>query len=758
MIPDNRKTQPKVSIITCIYNVSEFLPKCLESIQQQTIMPSEYEVIIVDDASTDQSLSIAKKFQLNKDNVLIIENKGNLGPGISRNIAIERAKGKYLYFLDGDDYLDPIAIETMVMSAIDNQSDLVVSGYIRITKNGDELFRSNFPSGINTDKLLLMKEILAYNVSSMIGNRLVKKSVFTKNNVLFPTGLHEDFSIIYKLFFFANNVFIHPDFLYYWVQRKGSTVDTISFKHIDGIINGLKSRIPFLVENVGRGFLRKVDYDLKLGVYKASHQMYRRIKDCQDLNKLEKADLFLYLAKNVIGLPEGYESITAIPPYDREFLSLIKLVHQTQLVNKSDKEIITLIYDKLPTETNETYLDYKEENDFNNLPESFSIKLSNFVESVKDHPGCFASKITYLFSRVIDYIRKHLSIISAHPNRFFAGLSYDVLFICDANYHIRNAAPIARYLARNGISVGIIDRASYLSKGKRQLSKDEKSEFQDLKIISYFEEIYTRIKTNTLKAAIFFNDWGDNNILVRSLRSKGIATIGINEGVNDFLKLGEGFTSKLSPYRTCEYAILPGKFDTQFFIDRPGQYYIGGLPKIRQLYNEPVTFPSSPIAVINVNFTYAVLTYYRDLFLKTAIEGCKKAGINYILTQHPMDNGELSGYNISSKNMYDTIREGTIFISRFSGAIIEALALGKPCVYHNPHNEQILKFQEPLGAYSISHDSDSLATCIIHELEKVKTTPVREFAHEFLDLHSNVGDPIEPNEKIAQIILDKINK
>jgi hypothetical protein len=178
---------------------------------------------------------------------------------------------------------------------------------------------------------------------------------------------------------------------------------------------------------------------------------------------------------------------------------------------------------------------------------------------------------------------------------------------------------------------------------------------------------------------------------------------------------------------------------------------------IRKLYEEKVSFPKKPLAVINVNFTYGVLTFYRDLFVRTAIEGCKRAGVDYVITQHPMDNGDLSEYNITDKNMYDTIREGSIFISRFSGAIIESLAMGKPCVYHNPHNEKILKFQEPMGAYSVSDSADSLAKAIKYELDRSSKISVREYSREFMEYHANVNDKEEPAVKSARVIEELVD-
>ncbi|MCB2202849.1 glycosyltransferase family 2 protein [bacterium] len=757
MNPIQSRKQPRVSIIIAIYNVADFLPKCLESIKQQSLMPKEYEVIIVDDQSTDDSLNIAKKFQFLNDNVVIIENEQNIGPGKSRNVAIESAKGEYLYFLDGDDYLDPVAIETMLMAAIDNNSDLVVSGFIRVTEDGREIYRSNFSPSITVNKIILMKKVFGYDVSSMIGNRLIKKSVFTRNQIEFPSGLHEDFSIIYKLFYLANNVFVYPDYFYYWVQRKGSTVDTISTKHIDGIINGLRSRTPFLINNSGKGFLRKVDPDLHKGIFRAAHQMYRRIINCEGLEQPERVDLFFYLGNKILGLNEGYESIISFSHYDKNFVDLFTLIHAHKLSKISTSKLKPLLSKKLlPKHLNNNEIPELSTED-RLISKSIFIRLINLLKSVKNHPGTIVTKLYYLLKRIKGYIKQRLNKFVPDieiPKRKY---NYEVLFVCDADYHLRNAAPIIRKLKKKGYTTGIIDRSNYLVDGKRKLNKDEKKRFQDIDLIPFNTNTYDLIDASKLRMILYYNDWGDNNKYVRHFRNLGIKTVGINEGVNDFLKLGEGFTSKVSPYRTCEYVILPGKFDTQFFTDRPDQWFIGGLPKIRELYNETVKFPSTPIAVINVNFTYGVLTYHRNLFLKTAIEGCKKAGIDYIITQHPMDIADLSGYKVSKGSMYDTIRNGTIFISRFSGAIIEALALGKPCVYHNPHNEQILKFQEPLNAFSISYDTDSLASSIKKELNKIKRQPVREYADEFLKLHANISDPIKPNNRTTQILTGLLN-
>jgi hypothetical protein len=140
------------------------------------------------------------------------------------------------------------------------------------------------------------------------------------------------------------------------------------------------------------------------------------------------------------------------------------------------------------------------------------------------------------------------------------------------------------------------------------------------------------------------------------------------------------------------------------------------VPRLKKLLKHEPNFPKKKLAVINMNFSYNVLADKAKFWLDSSIEGCKKAGIDYIITQHPADKTDLTGYPVTKKTMYEIIEEGSIAISRFGSTIIEALAMGKPCVYHNPHNEKVIKFQDPLNAYSLSDDSNSLADAINYEL------------------------------------------
>ena len=93
----------KFSIITCVYNLENFVSRAIESVLNQDF--KNFELVLVNDCSTDGTLSVLKKYSLSHPNIVIINNEKNMGLGASRNIAIKKCKGEYLLFLDGDDYL-----------------------------------------------------------------------------------------------------------------------------------------------------------------------------------------------------------------------------------------------------------------------------------------------------------------------------------------------------------------------------------------------------------------------------------------------------------------------------------------------------------------------------------------------------------------------------------------------------------------------------------------------------------------------------
>lgn len=113
----------KLSIIIPVYNIEKYVSKCIESILQQPF--GDFEIICVNDGSSDESLSVLQKYR--DDRVIIIDKK-NEGSGIARNTALAIAKGEYVYFVDGDDWLEDNSLQKMVKEADRLKTDILIFG------------------------------------------------------------------------------------------------------------------------------------------------------------------------------------------------------------------------------------------------------------------------------------------------------------------------------------------------------------------------------------------------------------------------------------------------------------------------------------------------------------------------------------------------------------------------------------------------------------------------------------------------------
>ena len=130
----------KISIVMPIYNVEKYLRKCLNSILDQTF--KDYEIIMVDDGSTDGSGAICDEFA-EKDSRFHAYHKKNEGVSIARNFGIEKASGEYFAFFDGDDYVEPECLEEVYTKAVEEEADSVIYGYY-LTEN-DKVIETHLP-------------------------------------------------------------------------------------------------------------------------------------------------------------------------------------------------------------------------------------------------------------------------------------------------------------------------------------------------------------------------------------------------------------------------------------------------------------------------------------------------------------------------------------------------------------------------------------------------------------------------------------
>ncbi|OIQ28384.1 MAG: hypothetical protein BM564_09955 [Bacteroidetes bacterium MedPE-SWsnd-G2] len=141
-----------VSIITPNYNGEKFIKRCIYSVLNQTYV--NWELIIIDDGSTDESLNIIKEFESNYGNVSCICLNGNNGAAVARNKGIEAAKGNYIAFLDNDDAWLPKKLERQLQFMKSNEYDLSFSSYYSVDENFENQYLVDAKSEISYSRLL----------------------------------------------------------------------------------------------------------------------------------------------------------------------------------------------------------------------------------------------------------------------------------------------------------------------------------------------------------------------------------------------------------------------------------------------------------------------------------------------------------------------------------------------------------------------------------------------------------------------------
>lgn len=216
-----------ISIIVPIYNAEKYLNKCIKSILNQT--KKELEIILINDGSTDNSEKIIKNY---KDKRIKYFKNKNQGIGKTRNFGIEKSSGKYIMFLDSDDFLEKNACELLFNKAENNNLDLVICDFYKIfdNENIEEVRQPNFSDSTLKDNPNILNENLAPWA------KLYKKELIKKNNIQFVENLkYEDAPFTVEALDRANKIGkVNSCLIYYLIHEKSET--TVRDKRVFDIL------------------------------------------------------------------------------------------------------------------------------------------------------------------------------------------------------------------------------------------------------------------------------------------------------------------------------------------------------------------------------------------------------------------------------------------------------------------------------------------------------------------------------------------
>lgn len=213
---------PKLSIIVPVYNVEKYLSKCLDSILYPDL--TDYEIIVVNDGSTDSSPEIAAEYERKHESLVRLISTPNGGLGAARDVGIRASAGDFLVFLDSDDYLAPNAVPEM-LDALKDDFDICLYDLVSVNEDGLEIGRIRGNGGLGSFSLEECPELLTESPCAC--NKIFRRELFTETDIAFPSRVwYEDLRTVPKLYPGAKKIVYFGKAWYMYLQRSGSITNS----------------------------------------------------------------------------------------------------------------------------------------------------------------------------------------------------------------------------------------------------------------------------------------------------------------------------------------------------------------------------------------------------------------------------------------------------------------------------------------------------------------------------------------------------
>lgn len=325
---------PKISVIIPVYNSEKYIEKCLESVLNQTY--KNYEIIVINDGSKDNSKEILSKYQEKYPEVIKHIEQENKGVAKTRNYGIKLAKGEYIAFIDNDDYIDQDYLEKFVTEAENGQYDVVIGGYRRPTEIGKMIKEQRLENEEWSKFMIMAPWAKIYRKDYLINNDIT----FLSNNI------GEDVYFNLQALQLSNKIKIIDYMGYNWFFNTKSVSNTTQknskklevFNLLDNCYNVLNEKkiLDEKHELIEMYFIRYIIWYLLFTTKKAG---YEQISD--DYNKLFdwlKEKFPNYNKNKLIGLTKPKGEIFSV----RLLVSVFMLMHRIKL-----GKILVTVYSKI---------------------------------------------------------------------------------------------------------------------------------------------------------------------------------------------------------------------------------------------------------------------------------------------------------------------------------------------------------------------------------------------------------------------------
>lgn len=241
----------KVSIVVPVYNVEKYLEECISSLVKQNYL--NYEIIVVDDGSTDQSLSIIKKLAT-KYNEIKVFTKKNGGLSDARNYGIRMSRGDFIMFVDSDDFISEDLISDGINDLMRNNADVWIHNFQPVSDIGKNIEVKNFQkfvySQLVEDGSTALNHLLTQKFPHFAPIGIYRRTLFSVNSITFPKGRRfEDSAVMYKIIGAAKRVCFSNNRGYFYRQNSSSIMHNVKFSDAEDLTTNCLELSEYIESN-----------------------------------------------------------------------------------------------------------------------------------------------------------------------------------------------------------------------------------------------------------------------------------------------------------------------------------------------------------------------------------------------------------------------------------------------------------------------------------------------------------------------------
>jgi Glycosyl transferase family 2 len=701
---------PQVTVVVTAFNDSPYLGHALRSLVRQDL--TDFECVVVDDASTDLTLDVAVAYARKDDRFRVVHHEGNAGLPAARNTGLGYARAEWVTFLDADDFLWPSALSRRVAAAAaDPLCAGVYCDWRAVPPDADPGTKPSKPRSLQPVTFSDLRWETPFIASAPV---LRTEAVRALDGFREELRSAEDFEFYLRLLRAGYWVGYTPYVGIGYRQVPGSMIRSDPAKHAEvvrSVVDSLDAELePGAITGAVAPFTRPLSY------YARESTVLRRQVRFLGLAHLTSRDeqvqrVLDLLNRDLLRLPLPFDPVEEAYSY---------AVQRSRLDGPEHEETRAALR--------------------RGLTESLQPLVTRPEPPVRTAPASAAEGEPVTGRRSL--VAKSGRTTGVRPlgprpditNEGHEELARDhVLLVPQSRYHVDDLGPLSVELARRGIPTRFMVTPKAPGTVLVELAK-----YTDT-VLSWEPLLPDRVP---VAGVVVMNDWGPTRELIQSADARGAATFAKVEGVQDFADADTN--QQRSAYRTARYVLAQGPYDVKALPDR--DVHVVGNTRLERIWLEPPTaIGSDDPVLINFNFTYNVLTDHADSWLVSAQGGITDAGRELTVSMHPaqLNRYATAARNITAQPIRHELTRSAALVSRFSTVLYESMARGVPVIYHNPHGEKVPDFQEPRGAFLKTVDQDQLrdAVRLLPEWQVEYRARCQEFFQHQVDL-----DPRTPSE------------